>query len=257
MDAHTAPPNSAGRVGDAWWLEPAPDISEPADIPRDDYSYTGEAPSGSPLSLDYYREKAREFQSTLNALDQAWFATVEAFQLPLDDQARRDLQQKLVEFEGKKWTLRATAEAINLGANAINSMGGRFPVLSLPQTLGIPFALPAAVVAAVATAATLIVWGRDWIAGSLAIQEQALAYAQLSAPDGAPPEVVARAQELKAQLAQTVMKTQTAQRQADSSGFAALAPLLKWGGIALLAFFAYRAVGPMLKGGGKLSLSDD
>lgn len=246
-----------GRVGDAWWSEPSPDIGEPADIPRDDYSYTGEPLSSSPLSLDYYREKAREFQTTLNALDSAWLATVEAFQLPINDQARRDLQQKLVEFESKKWSLRATAEAINLGAQAINSMGGRFPMLSLPQTLGIPFALPAAVVAAVATAATLIVWGRDWIAGTLAIQQQALAYAELDAPAGSAPEVVARSLELKAQLAQTVQKTEAAKRTADSSGFAALAPLLKWGGFALLAFFAYRAAAPLLKGSGGRRIAAD
>ena len=246
-----------GRVGDAWYLEPAPDISEPADIPRDDYSYTGEYSAGNPLSLDYYREKAREFQSTLNALDSAWFATVEAFQLPLSDDDRRALQQKLVEYEQKKGMLRVTAEAINLGAQSINAMGGRFPNLSLPQTLGIPFALPAAVVAAIATAATLIVWGRDWIAGSLAIQEQALAYAQLSAPEGSPPEVVAQSLALKSQLASTVQKTRQAANAAGASGFAALAPLLKWGGIALLGFFAYRTLAPMLKGSRARSSSDD
>lgn len=248
--------NSPGRVGDAWWLEPSPDISEPADIPRDDYSYTGEL-SDSPLSLDYYREKAREFQSTITALDEAWRATVEAFQLPIDDDARRALQQKLVEFEGQKTALRMTAEAINLGASAINALGGRFPVLSLPQTLGVPFAIPAAVVAAIATAATLIVWGRQWIAGALEIQQQALAYAQLSAPEGSAPEVQAQALALRGQLAQTIQKTQVAKQTADSSGFAALAPLLKWGGFALLAWIGYRAVAPLLKGGRGGRSSDD
>jgi len=211
---------------------------------NDDASYTG-AVSDSPVSLDYYRTKISEFQATLNALDSAYISALVAAELPLDETTLNDLAMLVSEYDSKKWTLKATAEALNGGAALVNSMGGRLPELSIPTTLGVPFALPVAVVAAIATAATLIVWGREWIAGVNARLENA----QLLDPNASPED--------KARLAEVIGRTRQAEAAANSTGFAALAPMLKWGAYAVLAFLAWRAVAPMLKGGSSRDTADD
>ena len=209
-----------------------------AGVDNTDISYTGDV-STSPISLDYYRTKAREFQSVLNALDSSYTDAAVLYELTDDESLRSQLDAALSEFESKKWSLKATAEAINGGAELINSLGGRFPVLSIPQTLGFPLALPVAVVAAIATAATLCIWGRDWIDRLATIYENA----PLTDPNVSDAD--------KARLADVLTKTRTAQAQSSATGFATIAPVLKWVGIALVAYLGYRAVSPMLKGIGK------
>lgn len=214
---------NAGRVGDAG-------------VPNSDVFYSGADTQPAPWSLDYYRNKAREFQDTLNALDQAQGAVIVALQLGVDDSTEGELLAALDEFEGKKTVLRATAEAINAGASFVNSVGGRMPEVSIPTGLGAFPLLPVAAIAAVATAATLIVWGRAWIAGV----NDRLATAQLlDASDPAKRD----------QLVQQIATVQAAQKVADSTGFAALAPVVKWGAILLLGFMAYKVAGPLLLGG--------
>jgi len=195
-----------------------------------DASYVG-AQSDSVVSMDYYRSKIAEFQSTLNAVDTAQQAARDALASGVVDfdnaQALGDLLQ---DFEARKSTMRITGEAINMGAAAINAAGGRMPSLSIPQTLGIGFALPFAAVAAVGTAAVLINWGNTWLRG---VNDRLKAAQLIAAQDS--PEAAAR-------LAQSIAQSDSALAIADASPLGSLAPYLKWGAIALGAFMVWRAL---------------
>ena len=135
-----------------------------AGLTHDDESYEGEQ-SGSLFSLDYYRSKAQQFQGVLNQVDQAAQAAQLAIDSGVDPDLTRDLVGMLQEFDQKKMTFRIAAEGINAGAAVINAAGGRFPQLSIPQGLGLAPLIPAAAIAAIALAATLIAWGVKWIDG--------------------------------------------------------------------------------------------
>lgn len=207
-----------------------------AGISHDDVSYTGEV-STSTFSMDYVRGRIREYQSTLDALDRGYQAALLAIGTPgLPDESRADLETMVSDFQSKRWTLKATAEALNLGAAAINAAGGRLPQLSIPGTLGaLPLALPFAAVAAVGTAATLMVWGHEWLRGV----NDRLKTAQLLAAQSSP--------ETAADLARSIAESDAALQIADGSTLGAFASVLKWGAIAVGAFMLYRAVAPMLK----------
>lgn len=192
----------------------------------------GETPpeATSPLAMDYYRNKAREFQVTLDALDRAYWAASGALGTgALDDTTAAALEAALTDYESKRTSLRVTAEAINAGAAAINALGGRFPSLSIPGTLGIPpIIVPAAMVAAVGTAAALIVWGSQWVQGV----NDRLKRAQII--DAASPE---QRQRIVAAMAES----DNAVNVASSSMLASLAPTVKWLAIGVGAFLLYRA----------------
>ncbi len=199
------------ELGDAWASEPAPAAT-------------------SPLSLDYYRQKVTEYQSVLNALDTGYQAVVSAINAPgLDIDALLPLVALRDEYESKRFQLKATAEAINLGAAAVNALGGRMPELSLPRTLGIAPVIPIAAIAAIGTAAVLITWGREWLRGV----NDRLRAAQLLAAQETP--------EAAAALAVSMAQSDAALKLADASGLAALAPYLKWGALALAGYLAWRA----------------
>lgn len=203
---------------------------------NDDASYTG-AHAGSVISADYYRQKITEFQSVLTALDEGYRAIQAAYYVEgIDPQALQGLDELMREYESKRTTLRLTAEAINAGAAAINAAGGRMPSLSIPQTLGIPFALPLAAVAAVGTAGVLISWGVTWLRG---VNER-LKFAQALAAQDSP--------EAAAALAAEVTRSDAAIRMADASPMSSLAPLLKWGALALGAFLAFKMYRDFKKG---------
>jgi len=197
---------------------------------HDDASYTGET-GDSVISVQYARNKVTEFQQTLQALDQGYQAALAALAVPgLDDSTRADLQSLVDEFEGKRWILRTTGEAINLGAAAFNAAGGRLPVLSIPQTLGFLPALSIPMIAAVGTAAALIAWGRTWLQG---LNDRLKLAQQLDAQT---------TPEAKAALAQATALADSAAATANGTGLAALMPLLKWGAIGLGGFLLFRAL---------------
>jgi hypothetical protein len=205
----------ARTLGDAWASEnPTPE-------------------SSNVMSLDYYRSKVTEYQSTLNALDSGYQAALVALDVPgLDPQTYSSLSASIDEFQSKRWSLKATAEAINMGAAAVNAAGGRMPELSIPGTLGfLPFALPIAAIVAVGTAATLIVWGQTWLRG---VNER-LKTAMLLEAQATPED--------KAALAVAIQQSDQAVAMADASGLSALAPILKWGAIGIGAFMLWRAFG--------------
>lgn len=184
----------------------------------------------SPFAMDYYRQKAAEFQTTLDALDRTYWAASGALGTgALDATTAAALEAALSDYESRRTTLRVTAEAINAGAAAINALGGRFPSLSIPGTLGLPpLVAPAALVAAIGTAAALIVWGSQWMSGV----NDRLRRAQVI--DAATPEQRAR-------IVEAMADSDNAVSVASGSFLASLAPTAKWIAIGIGAFLLYRA----------------
>lgn len=199
-----------------------------AGLPHDDASYEGEQ-STSLFSMDYYRDKARQFQAILNEVDATAQAAREAVDADLDPELTQGLLADLAQFDAKKAMFRAAAEGINAGAAIINSAGGRFPSLSIPTGLGaLPFVIPAAAVAAIAVAATLITWGVSWIDGV----KQRMLYAQ--AMGTLPPDK-------QAQLAELIVRADASQRASDESPLASVAGIIKWGALGLGAYLLWNA----------------
>jgi hypothetical protein len=187
----------------------------------------------SMFSMDYWQQKAADFQTTLNAIDSGYKAAQLALNSPgliaADPTLYDDLTNLLAEFDSKKTAMRLTAEAINGGAAVVNSLGGNFQSLNIPGTLGIaPIAFPVAAVGAFAVAATLITWGVTWLQGL----NQRLARAQLL--DALPPEA-------KAAASQAMITSDNALAEAQGTTFNTVANYVKWGGIALIAFLIYKS----------------
>lgn len=200
-----------------------------------DASYGGET-GDSAFSMQYYRNKGAEFQAVMNSLDVASSSIQTILNSGIPSDIADELQQYLNDFDARKMLFRATAEGINAGAAVINSAGGRFGAMIIPQGLGFLPALPLAAIAAFGTAAALILWGRQWITGV----NQRLATAQLLDSIQDP--------SAKANAANAMLQLQGAQQLADSSPIGALAGIIKWGAIAAVAYFAYRAYQGISKG---------
>lgn len=200
--------------------------------PHDDVSYTGDV-STSVFSMDYYRAKAQEFQQLLNQLDATYgaiSATLDAYAGSDNEALLSDLVGMVEDFDAKKTALRLTAEAINAGAAVINGLGGRFPQLSVPGTLGLPpIAVPVATVAAIGTAAALAAWGYEWIRG---VNDRLKLEMSLDAQ--ATPEQ-------RAKLAASVVTTDNAVRAADVSIWSQAGSAIKWVAFGILGFLAYQA----------------
>lgn len=202
-----------------------------AGIPHDDATYGGDTGDSS-FSVQYWRNKAVEFQHVLNALDEASRAGYEFVAVTMDPAAQESVQAMLNEYEFKKSALRLAAEGINAGAATINAVGGRFPQLSIPPGLGIaPIALGAGAIAALGAAAALISWGLAWISG---INERMAFGALMQQGD---PEV-----------ARILARAKAAQAMAEQSPISALSGLVKWGAVLVLAVMAWPVVRPMLTG---------
>lgn len=201
-------------LGDAWWQDGEPTAEESA-----------------PLSLDYARAKAREFQVLLNALDTGYKAAWNALEIgALDATSTAEIVESIDAYDAKRAWIRGAAEAVNAAAAAVNAAGGRFPSLSVPGTLqALPaLAVPALYAGGFALAAGAVIWGRDWLRGL----NDRMARAQLL--ESVPPEK-------RAQLAQEIARSDVAVREAESSTLSVVAPAVKWIAIGALAFFAYRA----------------
>ena len=181
-------------------------------------------------TVDYLRQKALEFQGLMNALDQAYGAANDALaSQSIDMDTAEYLSQWIADFLAKRDQFRLTAEAINAGSAAVNAVGGRFPVLSIPQTLGIaPLVLPVAMVAALGAVAGLIYWGSQAISGL----NDRLKRAQL---------LEAASPQQKAQLVQSIADSDAAVQQVQSSVLASVAPIAKWIALGVGAWLLYRA----------------
>lgn len=207
---------------------------------NDDVSYAG--PS-SGVSLDYFRAKAREFQETLNALDVAYQAANAVYSMT--DPPDEELYSLLIDYETRAATLKATASAINLGAEAVNAMGGRMPVLSIPSTLGLPpLVLPAAALAAVAAVSGIVAWKIAFVAGVERGIERAMQSVNANVTD--PAQRAAVQADLSAELA----KVREANRLTIGSPFEMLGQnfggVLKLAIVVGLGYLAWRSMGDVI-----------
>lgn len=194
-----------------------------AGVPNDDPSYTGE----TSLSADYFRSKFGEFQVSLNALDASYQAGQGSYDLTGDDSIRL----LLAEYDEKASSLKNTAEAMNLGAAAVNALGGRMPVLSIPATLGLPpLVIPAAAAAAIAAGAYYVAWAK----GYTVAMSDAIRAVNESAAD---PDV-------KVALAEKLRAAQAAVSLGNSTWLSGIAGPIKWIALGVLGYLAYRLMEP-------------
>lgn len=197
-----------------------------AGTPNTDASYGGEV-GDSAVSMQYWRDKAREYQQVMDSLDTTAQAIRTVLGSGVTETDADELQQWLNDYEDKRLIFRGTAQAINAGAAVVNAAGGRFPVMQVRSLAALP-ALPIVAVAAFATAATLISWGRNWMTGvNRRLHDQRMLDA-ITDPDQ------------RAQAAQAVLAANSAQQAAESSPWVSVAGAVKWGAISLLGFMAWR-----------------
>lgn len=186
----------------------------------------------TPLQLDYYRQKIVEFQGVLTQLDEAASASDNILNdfYDADPELSAYLQSALSEYDLKKGTFRTAAEALNFAISGVNSIGANFPTVAIPSGLGlVPLAAAAGVAGALAVAAGLVVWGRDWIAGV----NQRLNRAQVLEAVTDPAQ--------KAELARELARIESAAIQANDNPLSSIAGAVKWIGLAALAWFAFTA----------------
>jgi len=189
-----------------------------------DAGYTGAEPEASLFSLDYYRNKVREFQDSLNRTA----AIADAFSsLPPDalDSASYDaVVDWLNDYYARRGWILDAAEGVNLLAQGANAVGLRFPVVSAPAGLA---ALPPLVAIAGVAALAAIVAVVEWSAVKQAEARNIAGQIEIAATLPAD------------QRAAALQAVQAVQTVAEQSGISAtIANTVKW---AVLAFGAYLA----------------
>lgn len=133
----------------------------------------------SPFSMDYYRKKVNDFQAMLDGLNIAVDAAWSMLEAGTDEQTTQDIYDWLGTVDNRKPELQAVAKTLNLSGDALNFVGVNFPHVKYPSGLAAWF-VPAAGVAAVAIAVTLIAWGVSAIDALKEIKERALQYENLT-----------------------------------------------------------------------------
>lgn len=187
--------------------------------------------TASPVQLDYYRQKIVEFQNVLVQLDMAADGAQGLLDLQINDpEFNDDLNSLLAEYDLKKGFFRTTAEALNFAISGVNLIGANFPSVNVPRGLNaIPLVAAAGVAGALAVAAGLVVWGRDWIK---AVNERAARSQILQAiPEGAQ----------RAAAAQELLKIDGAVKEADASPLGSIANIVKYVAIAGLIYFGLQS----------------
>jgi hypothetical protein len=203
----------------------------------DDESQMGD---DSLVSLDYFREKFREFQAMMNAADLSYKAALSALQSnALSDSDAAELADLVMQYESKRGTMKATAEAMNAAAATVNAMGGRMPSLSIPGTLGLlpALTLPALGIVTAGVTVTLVSWGNTFIRSVANVIERGRA---IAAVESLPVEQ-------RAQALATLTTAQEESRRAvavaeQSGGLSALAPIAKLVTWAAAGFLIYKLV---------------
>jgi hypothetical protein len=177
--------------------------------------------------VGYFTRKINEFQGMVYDLDTTE-ANLRSF---IQDYNITDevLLDQLDAFDSKKTVIRGAAEALNLAVAGINAIGGNLPSVRLPQGLAaVPVAALAAAAGAVAVAAALIVWGRDWIAG---VNDRLKTREVLSQ--------IPESQ--RGAAASDLLRIEATARSAGSSPLANVANIVKWAAIAAGIYFAFQA----------------
>jgi hypothetical protein len=186
-----------------------------------------EQDEATPLQLDYYRQKINEFQNVLVQMDSAAEGAQGLIDIGVSDVSLlEDLNALLAEYDLKKGFFRTAAEGLNFAISGVNLVGADFPNIKIPRGMNaIPLVAAAGIAAALAVAAGLIVWGRDWIK---AVDERARRSQILEAlPEG--PQ--------RADAARAMAKIDGAVREADANPLGSIANIVKWVAIAGLVYF--------------------
>jgi hypothetical protein len=188
---------------------------------------TAPVETATPLQLDYYRQKIVEFQNVLVQMDATADGAQGLINLQIDDpELNGDLNSLLAEYDLKKGLFRTAAEGLNFAISGVNLIGANFPSVNIPRGLNaIPLVAAAGIAGALAVAAGLIVWGRDWIK---AVNERA-ARSQLlqTIPAGAQ----------RTAVAQELLKIDAATKESDASPLGSIANIVKYVAIAGLIYF--------------------
>lgn len=191
-------------------------------------AYVAEASSAAQTNdVGYFARKINEFQLMVDNLDSTEASTRQF----IDDYGIDDpvLVEQLEAFDSKKAVIRGAAETLNLAVAGINTFGGNLPSVRLPQGLAaVPVAALAAAAGAVAVAAALIVWGRDWIAG---VNDRLKTREVL--------QQIPEAQ--RGQAAADLLRIEATNRNAQASPLANVANIVKWAAIAVGIYFAFQA----------------
>ena len=175
---------------------------------------------------DYYRQKVVEFQQLLYDLQGAREGMIGLVDYgPVEIQG--ELTALLDQLDGKISQYKVVAESLNAAIAAYNAIGGNFPKLNT-RGLGALPVVPIAIAGLVATAATLIVWGKAWIDQSLEMARQAQLYGYLTP-------------EARSQVAAATLKIENAAKASAESHLTSVANITKWVSIAAVAYFAYQA----------------
>ena len=210
-----------------------------------DASYGGMvAGDSSAWTMQYYREKAVQFQTVLNQIDTAARAVGDALDSgALSDDAQSALSSALDDYNARRAAFRLAAEGINAAAVVINGAGGRMPQLSIPSGLGFLPAIPVAAVAAFSAAAALIAWGVTWLQGVNARMQSEVtaANARAAAADISDPAVRDRVLADQAALGGAASAVAQAAANAEGSPLAQLSGAVKWLVIGAGIWLALRA----------------
>lgn len=191
-------------------------------------AYVAEASSAAQTNdVGYFARKINEFQSMVFDLDTTEANTRSFIQdYNIDDPV---LLEQLDAFDSKKTVIRGAAEALNLAVAGINAFGGQLPSVRIPAGLNaVPVAALAAAAGAVAVAAALIVWGRDWIAG---VNDRLKTREVL--------QQIPEAQ--RGQAAADLLRIEATAKNAQASPLANVANIVKWAAIAVGIYFAFQA----------------
>ena len=186
-----------------------------------------EQDTATPLQLDYYRQKIVEFQNVLVQMDSAAEGAQGLIDAGVNDVSLlEDLNALLAEYDLKKGYFRTAAEGLNFAISGVNLVGADFPKVKIPRGMNaFPIIAAAGVAAALAVAAGLIVWGRDWIKS---VDERARRSQILQAlPEG--PQ--------RAQAARAMAKIDGAVREAEESPLGSIASIVKWVAVAAVIYF--------------------
>lgn len=193
---------------------------------------TTAAPSA--ITMDYYRQKALQFQATLNSLDAVSrdlydagtvaYATGDATMIAQYEDMRAELDSKKSQFL-------SIMEAINFASQGINAVGINFPRIQAPFGMG---AIPLVPVAVIAGAVALIEWATGFFSRVANIVQS---WVDNRTIEMLPESERAAAYEV---LQKTRSTVEVAKAQATGSSLAQLATIAKWGAVGLGLFLAWK-----------------
>jgi hypothetical protein len=187
-------------------------------------------PTTSMMSLDYYKTKVIEFQDVLYNLDNTAAIVANLIDEQISPELSVDLQSFMQQYDNKKGYYRTAAEALNLAINGVNVFGAGLPSVRVPAGLAMaPIAMGAAVAAALAAAAALVVWGKEWIVGVNDRLKTELLLGKISDPVKRDAATAA------------LLLTEANAKAAQGSSLSQISNIVKWVAIGALAYFAFQA----------------